>query len=345
MTGDGVSERLDRYNMMARLQIAVAVGVFFVLVYSLAFVRCGFWVVFGVGMLTAGGSLLAGFLLGFIFGIPRTSKDASNPPPSSNQQQGKVSEQTTQKNAPAGHISVDPNSNLVEISDWLTKILVGVGLVELSKIPGKMTALTGFVAGGLRGREGAAYPNASQAVALGIIVFFFCAGFLIAYLWARLYLQRAFRYLEDLADDVNKGWYLSLRAEKELDNNNLSDALNFIDMALESSPSNARAHLLRGMILKRMAPAQEQDAKTRKSLLTQALAEAKLSRKLWQNDPSAPYNIACYEALLNKRTSIILSSLREAFALDSKLKARAPRDSDLVAVWSSDEFKKLTDHL
>ncbi len=38
------------------------------------------------------------------------------------------------------------NSNLVEVSDWLTKIIVGVGLIELKSLPGSARSMAAFIA-------------------------------------------------------------------------------------------------------------------------------------------------------------------------------------------------------
>src|SRR6266498_647278 len=67
------------------------------------------WQIIGVGLAIAGAALMIGGFLGFLFGIPRT---------------GTVIES-----------DVHGNTNLEQISDWLTKILVGVGLTQISEIP------------------------------------------------------------------------------------------------------------------------------------------------------------------------------------------------------------------
>jgi hypothetical protein len=69
------------------------------------------------------------------------------------------------------------NTNLEQISDWLTKILVGVGLVELGQIAAKGAELVAFVAPSLDGNKSAA---------LGLLIFFSVAGFLLGYLATRL---------------------------------------------------------------------------------------------------------------------------------------------------------------
>jgi hypothetical protein len=77
------------------------------------------------------------------------------------------------------------NTNLEEISDWLTKIIVGVGLVELQKAQSKLQEAAGLIAQALGG--------ASQtSFAYALMVYFSIVGFFGGYLITRLYLQRAF---------------------------------------------------------------------------------------------------------------------------------------------------------
>src|SRR6266850_7688731 len=73
-----------------------------------------------IGLLVAGAALAAGILIGFLFGIPRTL-----------QREGP--KDTANGNAPGEAYGV--NTNLEQISDWLTKIIVGVGLVQLGRVP------------------------------------------------------------------------------------------------------------------------------------------------------------------------------------------------------------------
>src|SRR5690349_18031210 len=73
--------------------------------------------VFAVALLVAGAAFLGGALLGFLFGIPRLlANDAAAPPAPA---VGGASE-------PPARSPYAPNTNLEQISDWLTKILVGV---------------------------------------------------------------------------------------------------------------------------------------------------------------------------------------------------------------------------
>jgi hypothetical protein len=79
------------------------------------------------------------------------------------------------------------NTNLEQISDWLTKILVGVGLTQLNSLPERFESLAAFIAPGY---VEVAHPD---VVAIGLVVHFIVCGFMLSYLWTRLYLGSALR--------------------------------------------------------------------------------------------------------------------------------------------------------
>lgn len=91
-----------------------------------------------------------------------------------------------------------PNTSLEQISDWLTKILVGVGLVQIKVIPGEILALAAYLAKGLGGGEQA------EAFALTLLVYFSVCGFVFGFLWARLYLPKWFREADEVQALVGK---------------------------------------------------------------------------------------------------------------------------------------------
>jgi hypothetical protein len=106
-------------------------------------------------MLCGAACFAVGMTTGFIFAIPRAS-------------------------------SRSVNSNLEVISDWLTKILVGVGLTEMKSIPPALGSLATFIAGGSQA------PDKDKAFALFVILYFFFGGFVAAYLETRVFLTGAF---------------------------------------------------------------------------------------------------------------------------------------------------------
>lgn len=115
--------------------------------------------------LVALASLLVGGLAGFIFGIPKTIG-----PTAAEQRAG---------------TTYEGNTNLEQISDWLTKILVGAGLVELGRI--------GDFFGGVSSRLAGRLGNMGDVVGPAVIILYAVIGFLLAYLWARIYLARELR--------------------------------------------------------------------------------------------------------------------------------------------------------
>ncbi len=123
----------------------------------------------GTGLAVTGGALAFGALLGLLFGIPRSAQ-SSDP---------------AATGAAAAGPRYRPNTNLEEISDWLTKIIVGVSLTQLGEIRTQLFAVVKAVAGGFGG------STAAQAFAAGLLATALIAGFLASYLITRLYLRRA----------------------------------------------------------------------------------------------------------------------------------------------------------
>jgi hypothetical protein len=77
------------------------------------------------------------------------------------------------------------NTNLEQISDWLTKIIVGVSLVNSEKIGDNMVTASRQMAKSFGGAS-------MDSLALAMLTYFSVIGLLGGYLLTRLYLQRAF---------------------------------------------------------------------------------------------------------------------------------------------------------
>lgn len=77
------------------------------------------------------------------------------------------------------------NTNLEQISDWLTKIIVGVSLVNSEKVGSAMVAASKEMAKSFGGEP-------ASSLALAMLTYFGVIGLLGGYLLTRLYLQRAF---------------------------------------------------------------------------------------------------------------------------------------------------------
>jgi tetratricopeptide (TPR) repeat protein len=242
---------------------------------------------------------------------------------------------------------VQPNQNLVEISDWLTKIIVGVGLVELHSIPSELGKLSYYLAQGLQpvpcagGASSADSLISGQAAGLAILIFYFALGFLYGCVWTMIYFQR------DLGPRLKKERRSQLTAnsmnsaEAYINLNQFAEALATIGKAIENDPQNGFPVITKARILKRQAVLFKQaDSPDRKRLLKQAIACVDQAIALLPDkDKAEPlYNKACYQALLdaNRLKRDILENLKAAFRLNPALRESAEKDDDFLSLRNAD---------
>jgi hypothetical protein len=121
----------------------------------------------GVGALAAIAAQLTGCLIGFLFGVPK-----SGDPAKAQQQSG-------------GYRS---NSNLSDVSDWLTKLLLGAGLVSLGRLGNPVGRLIDDVANGLHITP--AYAGSAKVMAGAIIFGYTALGILEGYTLTTMWYQR-----------------------------------------------------------------------------------------------------------------------------------------------------------
>ena len=108
----------------------------------------------GTSLMIAGSSFVVGALLGVLFGLPKVA-------------------------AGGDKTGTQHNTNLEEVSDWLTKILLGAGLTQISTLSSRLWSLSGSLADAIGGTQ------ASQGFVLAAILLFLSCGFLLFYLWSR----------------------------------------------------------------------------------------------------------------------------------------------------------------
>ena len=161
--------------------------------------------VFGVGVLVAGGSFFLGGLLGFLFGIPKMISQPAG---------GDNTARTSQQ--------YRANTNLEDISDWLTKIVIGVGLVELSAVPSLLDMYAKMIAPAL-----GEVPS-SGAVAIAIFLYYSLVGFLIVYLATRGYKESDLEKQERM--ELYREKVEKLEKELQLDQRKLEAESNLIKM-------------------------------------------------------------------------------------------------------------------
>ena len=185
--------------------IATAIGVLALLLYAFsqgtpAALAQGNWDVtlrvcvklVGTLVLEAGAAFAFGALVGFLFGIPRSlqGKPTQVTRPAATGAPGTKDPASTASDKPegmraAGDAGYGSNTNLEEISDWLTKIIVGLGLINLKLIPGQLRAVAWYfsVFADLKIPEG---------ISMSALIYFSVCGFFFAYLLTRLALPAAF---------------------------------------------------------------------------------------------------------------------------------------------------------
>jgi uncharacterized membrane protein len=106
--------------------------------------------------------IAVGALIGFLFAVPRINPAAKT------------------------NSALVTNTNIEQVSDWLTKILVGVGLINFKEIGDFLDRQAGELATSL----GTDAAPVGKPFALSLIVYFFVVGLIQGYLLTRLFLSR-----------------------------------------------------------------------------------------------------------------------------------------------------------
>lgn len=127
--------------------------------------------IFATLFFVAGAAFTLTNMIGFLFGIPRTTV---------------IAESEKSKSRYIG------NDNLLQVSDWLTKIILGLGLTQIHEIAHLLKKIAIFV------RTNTGLNN--EALIVLIILYYACLGFLFGYLWTRVYFIRMLRASDN---DVN----------------------------------------------------------------------------------------------------------------------------------------------
>ena len=173
-------EPSDSRNALLMLGFAMLVGLLTVVVYAAHTGGTSRYLsIVGTGVLLAGASAFGGGTLGFLFGIPRTNQQRED------SQSVEATPPGSEKETSGSGIRYSVNTNLEQISDWLTKILVGVTLTQITEIRAGLGTLTRFAAKGL------GPPEQAQVFALALLLYFSALGFFFGYLWTRLFLTKA----------------------------------------------------------------------------------------------------------------------------------------------------------
>jgi hypothetical protein len=169
-------------DVLKQLKLSFAAGLIIILIFALqSSSRPQFISVVGVGFLIALAFFFFGIFIGFIFGIPRIMSEPC--PPAVSSPNDLTAQQESSQIGPYGE-----NTNFDQVSDWLTKILVGIGLVQLTLVPAALQQYSNNVAPAL----GNFSNNSSGPFGVAILIFFSVDGFFVGYLWTRRRLMTEF---------------------------------------------------------------------------------------------------------------------------------------------------------
>jgi Putative Ig domain len=142
-----------RSNYVSGLAFALPTfGAIWIAAYAFTTPGRSGWNYLGVGLLTAFAAFLVGGLGGFLFGIPKLVSS------------GELRLKTGTR--------LSPSTNLAEVSDWLTKLLLGAGLVQLTHLGAPIGGLIDDVAAGL---SASSKPSEAAKVMAGTILFGYVA--------------------------------------------------------------------------------------------------------------------------------------------------------------------------
>jgi len=348
-----------------------------VLLGGLVVACIGFWGHATAALLWISACLVIGGITGFLFAIPRVTRVPAKNSVHAGAGAGRDAS-TAAMPTPHGTergLGLGINTNLEEISDWLTKILVGLGLVELGKVPDYLQR-AGYYVGQSLGEN-------RQAAASGLIVFFLGFGFLCGYLLTRMFVGPAFRLADQatalgVAEDVATALDLAEAAKREgVITRQLYDvldaaftevisanirhtpiprtmAMGYIEVLrtflnkLKGDPQwslHRRANLLLAALYKRTG-----DLDSAIAVLSAFINCKRAYNEIDMHLADALYNRACYHALKFQNSTgekaaeysrEALGDLRDSILISPGNAESAAMDDDFQALWDDPIFKSL----
>ena len=180
------------------------------LAFLIVFWRFGFGSHTATAMMWAFACLCGGGFVGFLFGIPRVAAPPEREPAAAPRARPRDDDEPA--GVWRGGGGWQSNSNLVEISDWLTKIIVGLGLIHLKDLPPAASRLAAHVAASF----GADGPERAEAFVLALMIAFTVIGFVTGYLYTRIFLQGALRRAEDVMLRAERRQVVSEKLDREI---------------------------------------------------------------------------------------------------------------------------------
>jgi hypothetical protein len=198
------------YNWLALLIIVFLIIIELIGIYFYAYIRGNTREWLSLLLLLSFASLAAGSIIGFIFGIPKVNKRW-------------ISEEKYQD-----------NTNFEEISDWLTKIIVGLTLIQLIKVPSFIRKIVEYILNTAKCPESCKYFD--KPIIICIILINLIIGFYIGYIYSRFFLLK----LSNLIPSFSLAKAENEEKDKEIDalKNSLNEIKNKINLTSISQQAN-----------------------------------------------------------------------------------------------------------
>lgn len=136
----------------------------------------------GMALIATFAAGAVGALVGFLFGIPMSRSDGK-------------------RETEAQDGSFKPNTNLEQVSDWITKIIVGLGLVQFRAIGAAVYTIDSSV--GVAIGAPTSPENTAAPFGIGLIVGSSVVAFLLCYMWTTTRLYDVFVTGNDQSSAVN----------------------------------------------------------------------------------------------------------------------------------------------
>ncbi len=194
-TKEAILKRANDLKISNNLRLTLVIGLFAGILstvgYSLSLPIGGPKILF-LFILLAAASYISGFFLGFLFGIPKRNNNNNN------------------------ESDYLLNNNLVDISDWLTKIIIGLGLIEIKRIPGYLESIGIYIQRTVDGE------NSLKIFSVCCVVYFSIFGLYYGYNYTRLILSN--QYKDADTDVLSKQQLLTEKREELVKQNFTPDS-------------------------------------------------------------------------------------------------------------------------
>lgn len=269
-------------------------------------------------LLWGSGWFAAAFVFGFLFGIPKVLQTIPKAGGQNSKSTNDEAENTKTEERP---YPLKVNTNLEEISDWLTKILVGATLTQLIKVPRLVTSAASYMAKGIGGSD-------YETIAAATLLYFASIGFFSGYVLTRMFFSLAFARVDqgprfpDVMSlkriSIALGATSNSAAEVEetiqkLESVRISDSLTTPQILAVAKGANIAGNASRAMLAARLAVARSaNDPESHLNLAValhnnhgsqwEVIQELKLARQLVDTRPDSQtrediYNSIIYLAL------------------------------------------------